>query len=293
MIVTRLQGGLGNQMFQYAFGYALSQKHATQLYYDCRWFGESHDTKTITKRSFSLDCFNIRAQEWNEVDDSVFFPRNNLPNKVLHQLKRRYGNTALLYEAINGYDINIVKKSKRNSYAVGYWQTHLYFEEYRKHLLQHFQFLKLTDNASYLEHITQSDSVAIHVRRGDYANIKQVNAIHGLLPLSYYETAIETISERATSNTHWFIFSDDLPWCMDAFNWLKNKTFCFTNQFPHWYDMFLMSRCKQHIIANSSYSWWGAWLSTDVNKKVIAPYHWFKNSNSKQLQLHPNDWIIK
>jgi hypothetical protein len=213
-------------------------------------------------------------------------------SRLYHKGKRILGFSALLYEQKRGFDANIVARAKPNSYLTGYWQSPLYFLDAAQALKQEFQFDGVPDSP-YPKLIAQCEnSVAIHVRRGDYAHNPTVNAKHGLLGMEYYRKAIDTLKERVEGILHFFIFSDDLDFCHRQFEWLANAIIADTRHLPEWYDLYLMSLCHHHIIANSTYSWWGAWLANSINQWVIAPVNWQKQVHPSDWKLYPSGWLI-
>jgi hypothetical protein len=137
--------------------------------------------------------------------------------------------------------------------------------------------------------IEESESVSIHVRRGDYVNNPKVNEYHGSLQSDYYLKAIEVINNKV-SDSKFYIFSDDIEWVRDNMFGDLNAVFVKTTSDEE--DMYLMSKCKHNIIANSSFSWWGAYLNSNESKLVVAPVQWFKNAemNEKTLDLVPTNW---
>ena len=175
----------------------------------------------------------------------------------------------------------------------GYFQNEIYFKHLRNELLTEFQFPNLDDiNSAIAMNIeAHNDSVCIHVRRGDYL-LKHNLQIHGLLSLNYYQAAIKTIKSNLR-NPHYFIFSDDYEWCRQAFSGIsENMSLVTGNDKEAWKDLKLMSLCKHHIVANSSFSWWGAWLSTSEGIK-IAPLQWYADAvmNETAKDLIPSTWI--
>ncbi|RZK39288.1 MAG: alpha-1,2-fucosyltransferase, partial [Pedobacter sp.] len=175
------------------------------------------------------------------------------------------------------------------AYLEGYFQSENYFKKIRQQLLLDFQFSHLSvNNQKFIAHIqSQVNSVSIHVRRGDYLK-PYVEAFHGLLNLEYYRTAIKEIEKRI-NNPHYYIFSDDPEWCRNNFSFLSASHTIVSNQTSKdWEDMCLMSNCKHNIIANSSYSWWAAWLNKNQDKLVIAPQKWFTDTT---IKIVPKEWI--
>ena len=177
-------------------------------------------------------------------------------------------------------------------YYDGYWQTPRYFEECPDYIREKFRFKLSSSNEviEYLEKIQKTCSVGLHIRRGDYVNNSQVSAVHGVCSLDYYKLAVELIL-RENSSSVFYIFSDDLEWAKNNLDFIPNKIFIeFSETRFDWEEMFLYSNCSHNIIANSSFSWWGAWLNNNVGKIVIAPDRWFNQSCINTSDLYPVDW---
>ena len=185
-----------------------------------------------------------------------------------------------------------INKTPRNSYISGYWQSEQYFQDHISIIRSDFKFkIPFSEhNAELAKKIGQVNAVSLHVRRGDYAANPIVLATHGLCSLQYYKEAIRFVSERV-NEPYFFIFSDDIEWVKD------NLEIGFQHQYiDHNYglesynDMRLMSLCQHHIIANSSFSWWGAWLNPSPAKLVVSPEKWFSNDN-QATDLIPREWV--
>ena len=246
-------------MFQYAYGRAKSLKNHLQLYY---FF--VHD-KGDTNREYSLNIFKIKGNKINN-----FFP--NWLTKISEGLHIR----------IPGIEH-------------GYWQSERYFGSYEKQIRSDFRFIESLDkkNKNILNVINKSNSVSIHARRGDYELNKKIKEYHGLLSVAYYKKAIEIINKIIINPTY-FVFSDDPEWVKNSLK-INNATYIDWNKgLRSHIDMQLMSNCKHNIIANSSFSWWGAWLNNNPNKIVVAPKKWFKNSKAQKgsEDLIPKTWKI-
>ena len=258
MIIVRVLGGLGNQMFQYAYAKALEQKG----------FSVKLDISKFKKYKlhggYQLDKFGIDL----EIGD-------NLPvllGKI--GIKKSVKEKSLLF------DKNLLSL-KGNEYVKGYFQTERYFSEIRKILLKDFiiKQQKSPSTKSYEDTILSSkNTCSLHVRRGDYISNKKANSIHGTCSLIYYKKAIELILKK-DKNTHFFIFSDDITWTKENLK-LENAVYIDHKTIPH-EDIYLMSLCKNNITANSSFSWWGAWLNKNKNKTIIAPKNWFVNNKNE------------
>lgn len=294
MIIVRLEGGLGNQMFQYAFGRSISLEKNCELLIDINFFenqvGKLFD-QGLSRRVFELNIFQLQSVFWDNKVCNLF--PNKILNRIYLKIEKLIGIKALIYEKIYGYDDSIFSQIKRHTYLSGHWQSPLYFEKYRTILLDDFKF-KLPQNRNLiLESLIQTtNSVSIHVRRGDYINSKDANMIHGICSEAYYKSASDILLS-VQNNINWFIFSDDIEWCKENFKWLENCNFVDSANSPAFYDMFLMSICKHNIIANSTFSWWGAWLNQNENKIVVGPSRWFSDSklNNQIKGIIPNTWI--
>ncbi len=282
MIVVKLMGGLGNQMFQYAAARGLAKNGP--VYTDQSFFKINKvSTDAFTARCYRLDVFKQLNVKKLDSFSSAILGADNLIAKVL----KRVLFPGLIYwhgeSPIAG----------KMMYLDGYFQSEVHFRSIRSVLLKEFEFSELNSKAqTWHREITQSsNAVSIHVRRGDYLNAP-VAAYHGLLHQDYYRKAIALIEARV-SRPQYFIFSDDATWCRQAFAFLGPTAQVVENDDQDWADMALMSRCKHNIIANSSFSWWAAWLNTNPEKIVIAPKKWFmdKAAYDKAANLIPPNWI--
>ncbi len=292
MIVVRLIGGLGNQMFQYAAAKSLAHHHNTELFLDLTFLSKSPEG-AYTKRKFELNEFNIDAK----IADNNILQKFDLDaGKLITKIKSTVPNLfkTLVYNEY-GHDFNsFFFKLPQNTYLNGYWQNQSYFLSQQADLIKDFELKNKPglDYQYFLDRITTAHSVAIHVRRGDYATLESANKFHGLLTLDYYKRAIKYLEARHHNLTY-FIFSDDLNWCKLNFDFVSNANYIESNKMdltPH-EELLLISKCNHAIIANSSFSWWGAWLNSHSNKLVIAPNQWFNSNNKQPLNLLPNNWI--
>ena len=362
MKIIIFAGGLGNQMFQYAFFYANKKKHkdlkATTFWYNAN---KSHN-------GFELDkVFNISK-------DGFIFSKNkkppkvekiekveNLPAKISpaslqieknknspksENLKNSPANFSTQSEKVNGSAENLqnqnilaqiekqkelknVRQSKltkiirfilnnnplvsflefndskyfENIFAKkgltilsGYWQNQRYFIEEKSEILNIFQFVPFDNsknslqNLQIIKNIEETNSVSIHIRRGDYV----ANPLYdGVVPLVYYKNAVDFIKSKV-QNPHFFIFSDDLVWCKNNLDLPANSIFVDFNSGKNSFrDMQLMSLCKHNIITNSSFSWWGAWLNQNKEKIVIRPKNWVsENAKLDFTEICPEEWVI-
>ncbi len=291
MIFLKITGGLGNQMFQYATAYALAKKNKTNIGIDLSEINKKEGKENFTYRDFQLNSiFNISNYQLIPTHRYSFIINHSFFNKIKRKL---IGGTYFLEKNLTYQkDINLCKK---NSYIEGYFQSEKYFIEFENEIRNQFNFkgkFNLKTNVLAVK-IKQSPSLAIHIRRGDYINNKIINQTHGTCNLHYYKKALSLFDLK---KHHLYFFSDDINWVKNNFNFidLNNATFVDWNKGDNsWQDMYLMSLCENFIIANSSFSWWGAWLSVNKNKKVIAPKKWFadKIKNEQTKDLFPTSWI--
>ena len=180
----------------------------------------------------------------------------------------------------------------RDCYLTGYWQSEKYFQQASLAIRADFTFRHPLEkhNAEIARKIGQVNSVSLHVRRGDYASNPETNVTHGLCSLEYYQAAIRHVSDRV-KQPYFFIFSDDIDWVKDNLETEFPGQYIDHNQGAESYnDMHLMSLCRHHIIANSSFSWWGAWLNPRQDKVVVAPSRWFNNGPDTK-DLLPDNWV--
>ncbi len=293
IVVVKLNGGLGNQMFQYALAYIITLKHNSQLLIDKELFNLTEKTPGHTPRNYEMGVFGIDEPTASN-SDILFFERLSLIHKIRRELNLNYPK--MCYENNFRFD-NKIRQVKPPVYLRGFFQSFKYFKGFEDDLKELFKFSeeKLDDeNKGILENIKSSKSVAIHIRRGDYVEDKITQKFHGNCSQDYYDQAISKIKEF-DEDVEFFFFSDDIKWVENEFrNYRIKKTFVGSNAGKNsWKDMLLMSQCNYNIIANSSFSWWAAWLNKNDFKKVIAPSRWFNNPEKEQytFDLIPDEWI--
>ena len=290
MIISQVIGGLGNQMFQYAAGRALSLERGLPLRLDLSGFagyGLHHGflLKTL------LDC-PVEVATQSDVRNILGW---QYPASVRRLLMRpqfaAFRRKGFVVEPYFHYWPGI-KKVPNACYLAGYWQTEKYFLDVAHHIRRDFTFKSplMGMNAELSQQIVKVNSVSLHVRRGDYVSNDKNKAVYGTCSLEYYRCAIQYIAERV-DRPKLFIFSDDPTWVKGNLQLDFPCHYVEHNQGVESYnDMRLMSMCKHHVIANSSFSWWGAWLNENPGKIVIAPRNWFVNGN-KAEDLIPKGWI--
>lgn len=280
MIITALNGGLGNQMFQYAAGRALAFRLNVELKLDLSSYERQTDP-LVAKRRFSLDNFEITAGIARDEEVEIFKkPKilTGLFNKKTY-FKEKGMNFNNEFQDLSG-----------DVFLDGYWQSEKYFSEIRDILHEEFQ-LKDKEELTrvFPKELEGSDSVSIHIRRSDYITNPTAANVLGFIGIEYYKKAIDYIRGKI-QNPKFFVFSDDISWVKKNLDTGVNSYYMEGN--PDHIDLSLMNLCKNNIIANSSFSWWGAYLNLNPEKIVIAPKNWFKDSkNYSSLDLIPNTWM--
>ena len=277
-------------MFQYAAGRSLSLSLGSALKLDTREFSgyKLHQGFELAR------LFDCQAEIASEYD--LRFVLGWQTAKLAQRLLKRPSLKNFRYKSyivephFNYWDG--LNNLKDDIYLDGYWQSEKYFHEYANQIREYFTFrLPFSNkNAEIAERIAKANAVSLHVRRGDYANSPKTTATHGLCSLDYYRVAIDYVIAHVIQ-PHFFIFSDDIAWVKANLNIGSSAFFIDHNANQESYnDMRLMSLCKHNIIANSSFSWWGAWLNQNAEKIVIAPKQWFSKSTDTS-DLIPAGWV--
>jgi len=266
-------------MFQYALGRNLAIKNNTKLKFD------TSELEQDKLRNYKLDIFNISGSIVSRFTRLVI-------QKINHRIISRILGRYYLYikEENQFFNENILAK-KGNIYLDGYWQSENYFKEISNIIIKDFTIKYEPDiiNKSMIEKIKNSNSICIHIRRGDYISDKKTNKVHGACSLKYYYNAIKIIIKKV-KNPSFYIFSDDSQWTKENLKLKYPTIYVDINSSEKDYeDLRFMLNCKHFIIANSSFSWWGAWLSNNPNKIVCAPKRWFRSVDEGNIV--PKFWI--
>ena len=281
-IRIKLTGGLGNQMFQFAAGYSIARKNNVELSLDLRRYN-----RRIDHNGFELqNVFDIYSKV-NILNNPANFSFTNI-KEFLNKIDITYSKFKEQHFHYTNEILNIPKHSLLN----GYWQSELYFKNYAQEIREIFSFFDGLDKKNLLiaNDIEKNDSISIHIRRGDYL-LKQNNIFNQDLS-EYYIKAIQETS-KCFSNPKYFIFTDDPLWVTENLIIDCAHIVVDVNHgVKSFFDMYLMSLCKANIIANSSFSWWGAWLNNKKDKIVYAPNNWFKDKLICTDDLFPNSWKI-
>ncbi|MES2893445.1 MAG: alpha-1,2-fucosyltransferase [Bacteroidota bacterium] len=294
MIVVKIWGGLGNQMFQYAAAKALSVSNNVVLKLDTSHFENPPPGETT--RSYRLHIFpNIREELATEQEIARLRPvfKTSVWNRLYKKINQQVYNFNKYYKTESGPASGPIQPADPSSaYLDGYWQSENYFVDHATVIRESFSLHQVSQNSSLqdlMARIHREQSVSVHIRRGDYVTSVATNAYHGVLGVDYYKNAIDGLQASVGHEPHFFIFSDDIDWCKNNLQITFPHTYVSTGE--DFYDLYLMSICKHHIIANSSFSWWGAWLSASPDKQVIAPAKWFSKRDAGNII--PVSWTTK
>lgn len=296
MIVVKLQGGLGNQMFQYAIGRTLAHKNNDQFALDLTFLLDRMPRKNLVVRDYDLNIFDInpRLTVLSRVAQRVSMPG------LLYSLSRgliKLQSYAKVQWYVSENELRFhpeILNLKGNIYLDGYWQSEQYFTGWEDLLRKDFRLkAELSDKARMMaEKIMSVDAVCVNVRRGDFVTVQRSVERHGFVGLDYYKRALDVLESRARG-LHLFVSSDDMEWSR------RNIHFNYpTTYLSHEYKgekfgeyLYLMALCRHFVIPNSSFAWWAAWLGRRPGKIVIAPQRWFVREGNDPEDLIPSSWI--
>jgi hypothetical protein len=295
MIIVRLMGGLGNQMFQYAAARRLSLRHGVDVVFDGSCFDNCPEGDT--PRQYQLGMLAITARFATPLEIAEI---SGLYRSIWQKLSvgmRRFTGIARyptnLFREPSEHFCPDVLNLPDNVYLIGYWQSEKYFTDVANVIREELTIKAkpVGENRKLADQISNTESIAVHFRRGDYVTSVKTASYHGVVPLKYYYRALDYLQKKV-KNPHLFVFSDDHQWVLDnvefpvpAENVIHNPSELGCE------DIRLMSLCKHNIIANSSFSWWGAWLNSNPGKIVIAPRRWISDSSVDLPDLIPTNWV--
>lgn len=274
MIITKISDGFGNQLFMYACGYAIAKRLNAPLLLDISYLDNS------TLRKYELNKLNIKYKSIFTTRKQKYYPLKVAYRKLYHAWLHMKGFRIFKEKQTYIYNPDI-EQLKDKTCLYGYWQTEKYFKDYRSDILKMFipNYPLSTECKEYIKKVQQCNSVAVHVRRGDYVNL-------GIcLDQSYYHQAILKMEERIET-PQYFIFSDDIEYAKQLFKG-KNGYFTYVqyqSENATIEDLFIMKSCKHIVMANSSYSWWAAWLNDNPDKIVIHP------NDHQSDDFYPCEW---
>lgn len=282
MNIVWIDGGLGNQMFQYALALKLASQ-GKQVKIDVTKYAEHH-----VHNDFELDkVFGISCEYASEKEiRSLGYRKANHWTELLK--KSPFGKKTIYNNETLAFDEKVL--SMDGYYLEGYWQCEKYFADIREKILETYRFPDFSTEQQKQDaaQIQSSCSISVHIRRGDYLNYSYYRDI---CTPEYYHKAMNYFREQFPGKAQFFIFTNDIPWAEEHFaaedcHFVKGNTG--TQSFR---DMQLMSLCRHNIVANSSFSWWGAWLNQNSEKQIIAPRKWINSLPEDQVDIVPEDWI--
>ena len=287
MVITRITSGLGNQLFQYALGRQIANQNQTQLWFDLRYY--RHLYETDTPRYFKLDRFAI---DYKVLDNSPWrylstvmqlMPVRNLEPLFAIQHERHFHVDPMVSQRKGAF----IKLS-------GFWQSETYFAPSESIIRNELTFNRTAGPrfGEYRRQIGQATiAISVHVRRGDYISHPDFSQSFGTTEIAYYEAAVSRLAAQFPAGKL-FIFSDDPAWVQQHMRFdLPHVVIDNSGEDADLDDLELMSLCHHHIIANSSFSWWGAWLNSNPTKCVIAPKQWFADKPWDTRDLTPANWL--
>jgi len=283
MKIVRCLGGLGNQMFQYAFYKALKNR-----FKNAKFDLDGYKDYPLHNGFELQTIFDLHPDIASPFLSRVYYTPER--KWIYRKIRRIFNIKNSYYEEIIPFTFNQdLFLNDQIKYLWGYWQNPLYFTAIAEEIKKDFQFKIPLDqrNQLVLTDIHQTNSVSLHVRRGDY--IKDT-LLGGLCNMEYYQSAIQHINENVVSPKY-YIFSNDIEWCRNNFNLPDCQFISWNEGLTSYIDMQLMSACKHNIIANSSFSWWGAWLNNNPSKIVIGPKKWTNDTQIDTSKLFPDQWI--
>jgi hypothetical protein len=282
MIVSQINGGVGNQMFQYAAGKTLACLNNTILKLDVSEFDE-HKLRSFDLFSFEANIISATKSDINDLLPSTNFEK---ASQYFLPLKKR----TYYREKAFSFDDKVLRLGK-NVFLKGYFQSEKYFLPAKNIIRKDFT-LK-TDIINHLKEfgfqLRNQTSVSIHVRRGDFSKDPEIAEYHGTLEKDYYNSAIDLVTSKVSAPVC-YLFSDDIDWVKQ--NLVIDGAIYVSNTITknHIEDLYLMSQCRHNIIANSSFSWWGAWLNDNPRKVVVAPEKWFNKGPKDTQDIIPAEW---
>ncbi len=295
-VIVRLMGGLGNQLFQYAAGTALAQRLGVPLLLDRGFLDHRPADMTWTPRAFELDVFDLPIAFATEAQVRYLRrPMDRRGYSKAHAVLPSLFPDHVFRDKGHGFD-PAVKELKAPVYMEGYWQNEGYFLSIADSLRTKLYVpreLPSTRNSEALATIKSTKSASIHVRRGDYVSDAETSRFHGVCSVDYHTSGAELLATQHGVQ-HFFIFSDDPVWVKENIRLPYPTTHVShnTGSDGHW-DLWLMKQCDHHIIANSSFSWWGAWLNTSPTKQVIGPARWFQGRDLPSSAILPPTWLVR
>jgi len=287
-IIIRLAGGLGNQIYLYAFGRSLSLRSGRPLLIETRNLARDKF------RDYELSVFNIKDQHVDLLTAwCTRWAASYSTGKLFRTLCPLTWNYKILRDKNAGFDPSAFDLEAGTIVVEGYWQSFKYFEPYQDIIRNDLTFKigPSKEGTRMIEDIENVQSIAVHIRRGDYVTNPNNTESLGTCSLEYYRKSSDYIKQNV-KEPHFFIFTDDPEWAKEKLTFPGPTRIVDHNLGKADHEDFrLMTHCKHFVIANSSFSWWGAWLAHYSAKTVIAPMSWFKIDNFPPEDRIPSEWI--
>jgi hypothetical protein len=288
VVICNILGGLGNQLFQFAAGRSMTLARGDALKLDISGFAGYGLHQGFQLQQAFRGVFNVAAE--SEVQailgwQSASLVRKIMTRPVMAPLRKRGWMVEPHFQHWTGLD-----NAPTDCYVQGYWQSEKYFEAHAPTLRADLAFKAPLsgENSTLAARMGKVNSVSLHVRRGDYASNPTTAAMHGQCSLDYYHAAVQYVNSQVNDPV-FYIFSDDMAWVREHLKIPAPS--CYVDHNDRAFDdLQLMAQCKHHVIANSSFSWWGAWLNARPNKLVVAPRQWFATPRATH-DLLPASWI--
>lgn len=290
-IIVKLEGGLGNQFYQYSAAKGLAERYNAKLK-----VLERLDSPNDPRRHNHLGLFDVKAERVQGMERKIYhslFVQKFKIGKRLRKFLPQLMDMSIVSDPENGFFPDILENKSSKVLLLGYWQSFRYFDKLRSNLVAELQLKSKPKgelNVELLSAISHVQSVAVHIRRGDYVSIDYFLSNFGVCSLEYYRNGIQFLNEQL-EDPHYFIFSDDPDWVGENLKLPHKSTFIRHNVGKYDYEDFrLMMHCKHFVIANSSFSWWAAWLAAYPEKRVVAPSTWFTNDPMPIADRIPDSW---
>lgn len=289
MVTVRLKAGMGNQMFQYAFGLRMARLLDTDLSLDLSLLLDRARGTDHVYRDYDLTIFKLQAKF--SIAPHLLRTLYKTKSAKVCKTTRAWIARNKLYIREPHFSVSkeILENPKNNSLYEGWWQSERYFSEIEEEIRQEFAFKTpiIPTSEILLSKIKNSEAICLNVRRTDFLKTASLNTTNR----AYFLKAAEQMAQKI-QNPHFFIFSDDVKWCAEHLN-LPFKSTLVTHthkgeKFGNY--MQLMTACQHFIIPNSSFAWWAVWLNKNLNKQVIAPKNWFAEGDYDTSDLVPNHW---
>jgi hypothetical protein len=294
-LITKLLGGLGNQMFQYAAGRRLSLDNNMRLLVDTSILEDHSPGRHEVNRHYGLGIFKLEVEKATPLQRWFYNAQGlPLPVKVLARCLKPWSSKLTCRERSFSFDDGLLREQPAPRYIHGLWQSYRYFEPVAGAIAGDFEFRDPLPSAlaGMGSEISCHESVCLNVRRGDYVHGSCATSM-GFTGLDYYRSACRVMRQRLGTEPAYFVFSDDIEWCVQNLDWLGPRTEFVDHEYAgdHFVNYLqLMSLCPNFIIPNSTFGWWAAWLSRAPDKKVIAPARWFTDPSVDTSDLCPPSW---